>query len=91
MTKSSVVQIRVSPEKKAEWAERSKAEGFRSLSAWIESACDARIFVHTPEGQNLKELLKKKPLWDEKLAPSTAQTGQDRAHAPNCRCGVCSK
>jgi hypothetical protein len=39
--KTTVYQLRLSPEKKAAWLETSKREGFKSLSSWIESRCDA--------------------------------------------------
>ena len=37
--KTTVIQIRISPDKKAAWTEQAKRED-KSLSAWIGSMCD---------------------------------------------------
>lgn len=50
MKKSSRIGMRISPEKKDQWEETSKAWGYGGLSSFIEAMCDWAIAFEKYDG-----------------------------------------
>lgn len=92
--KTTVFQLRLSPEKKAEWLERAKKSDM-NLSQWIESMCDRPD--HSKEDAIAWEVAGgKRPITDLQTpatgligTPHTKAGSTFRGHAPNCTCMSC--
>ena len=85
MAKDSLIQIRLSSERKANWQLRAHEAGM-SLSSWIEGRCDAHPEKPYPHmGFTANE-----------RTTSLGFSGRDlqlkaRSHHPTCNCQMCCK
>ena len=92
VNRTSKFEIRLTPEMKAQWVERQRSEGFRSLSSFVEHCVES--FLETGEEILAVEHSERSPLVVQKPpAQPTAPRGCERegSHRVGSYCKACKR